>query len=87
MSEKRERLARIVGNKKDINIALRRLLASGEGTEEPCLQDWLRLEVVGYSLLYQLVAHKRILLRIWGQNYEIILNNGAILAQKIQNGD
>ena len=44
-------------------------------------------KLVGYSLVYLLVAHKRILLRIWGQNYEIILNNGAILAQKKQNDD
>ena len=41
-----------------VHVALRRLFATGEGAEEPCLQDRLRLEVLGYLLTYLLCCHR-----------------------------
>jgi hypothetical protein len=52
-----EGFAGIVGHEKDIHIASRGLLATGEGTEKPSLQDRLRLKVIGNSLFHHFGAH------------------------------
>ena len=62
MCEEREGLAGTVRNEKNVDVTPRCLLASGEGAEEPCLQDWLSLEIVGYRLLHHLCTHKRVVL-------------------------
>ena len=58
MSEEGKGLAGTVGYKENVDVAGGRFLSSGEGAEEPCLQDGLRLEVVGYGLLHLLGVHK-----------------------------
>ena len=42
-----------------IDIALESLFPSCEGAEEPCLQDGLRLEILGYLLCYCFSAHSK----------------------------
>ncbi len=42
---------------KQIHIAVFTLLATGKGAKEPCLQDGLRLEVLGYLLCHLLCRH------------------------------
>jgi len=59
VGEERERLAGIVWYEKNVDVAPWRFLATGKGAEEPCLQDGLRLEVVGNRLIHCLGAHKR----------------------------
>jgi hypothetical protein len=46
-----------VGHKKYVHVAVGALFAARIGTEEPSLQDGLRLEVLGYLLRHYLCGH------------------------------
>ena len=50
----------MVKQDEDVHVAQRCLLTTGEGAENPCFHDGLRLEVVGYSLLHHFGTHKHI---------------------------
>ena len=50
MREERKGLAGVVGDKKDVHVALWRFFSTGEGTEKPSFQDRLRLEIIGNGL-------------------------------------
>ncbi len=52
MREERKGLAGVIGDKKDVHVALWCFFSSGEGTEKPCFQDGLRLEIVGNGFLH-----------------------------------